>query len=109
MEPDVTKLNQNAAPLVRALVEPFTTRADDLGLAAAVVWGFGAAPYFRKGWDAIEVGDLLSNDLSPSRGPGRSGLDSRRRRFACAASRFGVRRPPISLGCKPQQTYRAFR
>ena len=55
MELDVTGLSKDVAPLVRALVEPFAERADDLGLAAALVWGFGAAPDFRKGWDGIEV------------------------------------------------------
>ena len=55
MELDVTMLSKDAAPLVRALAEPFTSRADALGLAAAVAWGFGAAPDFRKGWDGVEV------------------------------------------------------
>jgi len=55
MELDVTSLSKDAAPLVRALVEPFAARAEDLGLAAALVWGFGAAPDFRKGWDGVET------------------------------------------------------
>ncbi len=55
MELDVTSLSKDAAPLVRALVEPFTSRADDMGLAAVLVWGFGAAPDYRKGWDGVEV------------------------------------------------------
>ncbi|MFH1531377.1 MAG: hypothetical protein ABIK09_11680 [Pseudomonadota bacterium] len=67
MELDVTSLSKDAAPLVRALVEPFTLRATDLGLTAALVWGFGAAPDFRKGWDGIQVALVFSGDppLSP--------------------------------------------
>jgi len=55
MELNVMSLSKDAAPLVRALVEPFAARAEDLGLAAALVWGFGAAPDYRKGWDGVEV------------------------------------------------------
>ena len=62
MELQLASLSKNAAPLVRALVEPFARRADDLGLRAAVVWGFGAAPDFRKGWDAVEVALVFSGN-----------------------------------------------
>lgn len=67
MELTVTSLSNDAAPLVRALVEPFTAQADALGLAAALVWGFGAAPDFRKGWDGVSVGLVFRGDpvLSP--------------------------------------------
>ena len=62
MELDVLTLSKNAAPLVRALVEPFSNRAEAMGLAAAVVWGFGAAPDFRRGWDGVEVALVFTGD-----------------------------------------------
>ena len=69
MELDVTSLSKDATPLVSALVEPFVSQAEELGLAAVLVWGFGAAPDFRKGWDGIEVALVFTG--TPPLNPGQ--------------------------------------